>query len=79
MQILSTRFKVSSRRFYESFTSKVQCKSYVRDITFSSSEKFHKEHQGLFLLTSPRTQKCVKPLQQYKLFIDPWLEDKQAH
>jgi hypothetical protein len=31
MQILSTRSKVSSRRFYESFTSNKQCKSYVRD------------------------------------------------
>jgi hypothetical protein len=32
IQILFTRSKVSSRRFYESFTSKKQCKSYVRDI-----------------------------------------------
>jgi hypothetical protein len=31
MQILSTRSKVSSRRFYESFTSNKRCKSYVRD------------------------------------------------
>jgi hypothetical protein len=31
IQILSTRSKVSSRRFYESFTSNRQCKSYIRD------------------------------------------------
>ena len=32
MQILSTRSKVSLRRFYESFISNQQCKSYVCDI-----------------------------------------------
>jgi hypothetical protein len=31
MQVLSTRTKVSSRRFYESFTSNKRCKSYVRN------------------------------------------------
>ena len=31
MQILSTRSKVSLRRFYESFTSNKRCKSYVHD------------------------------------------------
>jgi hypothetical protein len=31
MQILFTRYKVSSRRFYESFTFNKQCKSYTRD------------------------------------------------
>jgi hypothetical protein len=31
MQILSTRSKVSSRRFYESFTFNKRCKSYVHD------------------------------------------------
>jgi hypothetical protein len=31
MQILSTRSKVSSRRFYESFTFNKRYKSYIRD------------------------------------------------
>jgi hypothetical protein len=31
MQILSTRSKVSSRRFYESFTSNKRCNLYIRD------------------------------------------------
>jgi hypothetical protein len=35
MQILSTRSKVSSRRIYESFTSKKRCKSYVRNSTYT--------------------------------------------
>jgi hypothetical protein len=32
MQILSRRSKVSSRRFYENFTSNKPCKSYVCDM-----------------------------------------------
>jgi hypothetical protein len=78
MQILSTRSKVSLRRFYESFISNKRCKSYVRDITSPFSDEFHQEHLGLFLFTSPRTQEFVVLLQQRKLPIDPCLEDKHA-
>jgi hypothetical protein len=78
MQNLSTRSKVSSRRFYESFTSNKPCKSYVRDITSSSSDEFHEEYQGLILLTSSKTQEFVEPSRQRKLPVDPYLEDRQA-
>jgi hypothetical protein len=78
MQILSTKSKITSRRFYESFTSNKQCKSYVRDITSPSSDEFHEEHQGLFLFTSPRTQEIIVLLRQRKLPADPYLKDKQA-
>jgi hypothetical protein len=37
MQILSTRSKVNSRRFYESFTSNKRCKSYLRDSKSNTS------------------------------------------
>jgi hypothetical protein len=73
MQILFTRFKVSLRRFYESFTSNKPCKSYVRDITSPSSDEFYEKHQGLFLLISPKTQEFVEPSLQHKLPVDPYL------
>ena len=79
MQILSTRFKVSSRRLYESITSNKQYKSYVCKITSPSSDEFHGKHQGLFLFTFLRTQEFVVLLRQYKPPIDPYLEDKHAH
>jgi hypothetical protein len=77
-KILFTRSKVSLRRFYESFTFNKQCKSCVHNITSSSSNKFHEEHQALFFLTFPRTRKFIVPLRQYKLHVDPCLKDRQA-
>ena len=78
MQILSTRFKVSLRRFYKSFTSNRRCKSYVCDITSPSNDEFHEEFQRLFLLTSPKTREFIEPSQQHKLPFDPCLEDRQT-
>jgi hypothetical protein len=49
-KIPSTRSKVSPRGFYESFTSNKQCNLYVRNVTSSSCNEFHEEHQRLFLL-----------------------------
>jgi hypothetical protein len=45
MQILSTRSKVNSRRFYKKFTFNKRCKSYVRDkkIEFGSSKELEWE------------------------------------
>jgi hypothetical protein len=37
-----------------------------------------KEHQGLFLLISPKTQEFIVSLMQCKLPIDPYLEDRHA-
>jgi hypothetical protein len=76
MQILSTRSKESSRRFYESFSSNKRYKSYVRNITSCSNDKFHEKHQRLFLFTSPRNQEFIVSLHQHKLPIDPCSEDK---
>jgi hypothetical protein len=73
MQILSTRSKVSSGRFYESFTSNKQCKLYVRDITSPSSDEFYEKHRGLLLFTSLRTQEFVVSMRRRKLPFDPWL------
>jgi hypothetical protein len=78
MQILYTRSKVRPRRFYESFTSNKRCKSYVRNITSSSSDEFHEEHQGLFLFISPKTPEFVVSLRRRKLPVDPCSEDKHA-
>jgi hypothetical protein len=78
MKILSTRSKVSLRRFYESFISNKQYKSYVRDITSFSNEEFHEKHQGLFFLAPLRTQEFIESSRQCKPPVDPCLEDRHG-
>jgi hypothetical protein len=43
-----------------------------------SNDKFHEEHQGLFLFISPRTQEFIVLLWRHKLPIDPYSDDKHG-
>jgi hypothetical protein len=47
-------------------------------MTSFTSNEFHEEHQGLFLLTSLKTWEFVVLLGKRKLSIDPCLEDRHA-
>jgi hypothetical protein len=58
MQILSRRSKVSSRRFYENFTSNKRCKLYVR-YNFLRRPEF-KEDSDHYLIEKPEVNPILR-------------------